>query len=557
FTLTPAAGGRSTLRGRYTRPLAIIMGVVSSVLLIACANIANLMLARASVRRRDLSVRLALGASRARLARQLLAETFMLAALGTFGGFLVSQWCSAALVRQLATPGYSPYLDLSTDWRVVVCVVGIAVVTALLFGLTPALGVSAIAPSDALKDQSRTLAGGTGQRLRNALVVAQVALSLTVIVSAGLFLRTFASLARTPLGFDPAQLLVATVDLRQTAADAASRAEMFHALGDAVAATPGVSAMGISAITPISGAGWNTRISYAGREIPASAGRAAMSWVNAVSADWFATYGMTIKSGRGFTSGDRVGAPAVTVVNEAFVQQFFRDRNPVGDEIAAEYVTAPGVTRFRVIGVISNAIYRSARAGMTPTMYVPLTQSGSVRSTMGFTIRTSMPFGALTRDLSESLTRVAPGAALTFLPMRDLVRGSVAQERLLAAFSGSFGALALILAALGLYGVTSYSVSRRRAEIGIRMALGADRATVVRLVMRRVLVLLAAGLAAGTVLAAWASQFVGTLLFGLDAHDVRTFAIGALVLLAVGWIAGWIPARRASRADPMFALRNP
>jgi len=557
FTLTPAAGGRSTLRGRYTRPLAIIMAVVSAVLLIACANIANLMLARASARRRDLSVRLALGASRARLARQLLAETFMLAAAGTLGGFLVSQWCSAALVRQLATPGYTPYLDLSADWRVIVGIVGITVVTALLFGLTPALGVSAIAPSDALKDQSRSVSGGSGMRMRNALVVVQVALSLAVIVCAGLFVRTFTSLALTPLGFDPSHLLVATVDLRQTAVDPASRAQLFDALGTAVAATPGVTSMGASAITPISGAGWNTRISYAGREIPASAGRAALSWVNAVSLDWFASYGMTIRSGRGFTSGDRAGGAPVTIVNEAFVRQFFKGQSPVGDEIAAEYVTAPGVQRLQVIGVVSDAIYRSARAGMVPTMYVPAAQRGGSPSSMGFTIKTAMPLGLMTRDLGESLSRVAPGAGLTFLPMRDLVSGSVVQERLLAAVSGSFGGLALILAALGLYGVTSYSVSRRRAEIGIRMALGADRTSVVRLVMRRLIVLLAIGLGSGLLLAAWASRFVGTLLFGLDAHDVRTFVMGATVLVVVGWFAGWVPARRAARADPMFALRNP
>jgi predicted permease len=557
FTLTPAAGGRSTLRGRYTRPLAIIMAVVSAVLLIACANIANLMLARASARRRDLSVRLALGASRARLARQLLAETFILAAAGTLGGFLVSQWCSAALVRQLATPGHTPYLDLSIDWRVIVGIVGITVVTAVLFGLTPAMGVSTLAPSDALKDQSRSVSGGSGTRVRDALVVAQVALSLVVIVCAGLFVRTFASLALTPLGFDPSHLLVVTVDLRQTEAEQASRAQLFDAVGAAVAATPGVMSMGASAITPISGAGWNTRISYAGHEIPASAGRAAVSWVNAVSLDWFATYGMTIRSGRDFTSGDRASGAPVTIINESFARQFFKDRNPVGDEIAAEYVTAPGMQRLQVIGVVSDAIYRSARAGMVPTMYVPMAERGGTPSSMGFTIKTAMPLGLIIRELGESLSRVAPGAGLTFLPMRDLVGGSVAQERLLAAVSGSFAALALILAALGLHGVTSYSVSRRRAEIGIRMALGADRTNVVRLVMQRLMMLLAIGLGSGALLAAWASRFVGTLLFGLEARDVKTFVVGAIVLVMVGWLAGWIPARRASRADPMFALRNP
>ena len=407
FTLVPAAGGRSTLRLRYTRPLAIMMGVVGAVLLIACANIANLMLARASSRRHDLSVRLALGASRARIARQLLAETFLLAGVGTVAGVLVSNWCSALLVRQLATPRQTPVLDLSADWHLAAFVVAVAVATALLFGLAPALGVSAIAPSDALKEQSRTIAGNRGVALRDVLVAAQVALSLAVIVGAGLFLRTFASLARTPLGFDPAQLLVVTVDLQPTGATSQARVHLFEALKDAASATPGVAAVGTSAITPVSGQGWNTRISFAGRDVPPSAGRAAMAWVNAVSPDWFATYGMRLTAGRGFASADRLGAPPVVVVNEAFVRQFFQTRNPVGDEVAAEYVIAPGVTRFRVIGVVSNAIYRSPREGIIPTMYVPIAQRDAAPASHGPHNQAPGAFRAARRR-SRGIARRAP-----------------------------------------------------------------------------------------------------------------------------------------------------
>ena len=415
FTLVPAAGGRSTLRLRYTRPLAIMMGVVGAVLLIACANIANLMLARASARRHDLSVRLALGASRARIARQLLAETFILAAVGTLAGFLVSNWCSTLLVRQLATPRQTPFLDLSADWRLAAFVVAVAAATALLFGLAPALGVSAIAPSDALKEQTRTIAGQRGVALRDVLVAAQVALSLAVIVGAGLFLAHVrvagAHAARLRPGAAAGRHRRSAAD---TGATSQARVHMFEALKDAASATPGVAAVGISAITPVSGQGWNTRISFAGRDVPPSAGRAAMSWVNAVSPDWFATYGMRITAGRGFTSADRLGAPPVVVVNEAFVRQFFQARNPVGDEVAAEYVIAPGVTRFRVIGVVSNAIYRSARAGIIPTMYVPMAQRDAAPASMGLTIRPQTPSGRLAGDLAESLSRAVPGAAFSF-----------------------------------------------------------------------------------------------------------------------------------------------
>jgi predicted permease len=557
ITLTSAANGRSALRERYTRPLGIVMGVVGAVLLIACANIANLLLARASARRRDLSVRLALGASRARLARQLLAETFLLAGFGTLSGFLVARWCSALLVSQLATPRQSPFLDLSADWRLVALMLALTVTTALLFGLAPALGISAIGPNDALKDQTRTVAGDRGVRLRDALVVAQLALSLAVIVGAGLFLRTFATLARTPLGFDPSHLVVVDVDVSGVAATPEGRPQIFERIQEAAASTAGATAVGASVITPVSGAGWNTRISFAGRDIPESAGRAAMSWVNAVSPEWFTTYGMTVLSGRGFAAADRPGFPDVTVVNEAFVHQFFHDENPVGQEVAAEYVTVPGVSRFRVIGVVSNAIYRSARAGITPTMYVSLQQRSNTRPRLGLTIRSDGQFGNLTRDLSESLSRAAPGAAFSFLRMNELIRVSVAQERLLALLSGSFGVLALMLAALGLYGVTAYSVTRRRAEIGIRIALGATRGGVTSLVMRRVAVLLLSGVTLGAIAAAWSTQFVGSLLFRLEPRDTATFVAAAIVLLVVGALAGWLPAMRAARANPVDALRNP
>ena len=262
FTLVPAAGGRSTLRLRYARPLAIMMGVVGAVLLIACANIANLMLARASSRRHDLSVRLALGASRARIARQLLAETFLLAGVGTVAGVLVSNWCSALLVRQLATQRQTPVLDLSADWHLAAFVVAVAVATALLFGLAPALGVSAIAPSDALKEQSRTIAGNRGVALRDVLVAAQVALSLAVIVGAGLFLRTFRIAGTHAARFDPASTAGRHrryCNQRGQPRTRRAGALWFEALKRRrLAATPGVGGgRHLRAITPVSGQGWN------------------------------------------------------------------------------------------------------------------------------------------------------------------------------------------------------------------------------------------------------------------------------------------------------------
>ena len=556
FVLSSSATGRSTLRGRYTQPLAILMAVVGAVLLIACANIANLLVARASARRHDLSLRLALGASRWRIARQLLAETFLLAAAGTAFGLVMASWCSALLVRQLGVPGQAPFLDLSADWRLAVFTIAVAVTTAVLFGLAPAMGVSQIAPSEALKEQERSVAGDRGFTLRNTLVVAQVALSLVLVVVAGLFLHTFAALARTPLGFDPAPLVVVTIDVQRTSIAPAERAGLFERLREVAAATPGVENVGISVITPVSGSGWNAPIEVGHAATP-SAGRRPLSWVNAISPEWFPTYGIRVVAGRGFTRDDRAGAATVTVVNEAFVQQFFKGENPLGREVKAGQVVTPGMASLEVIGVVPNAIYRSARAGITPTMYVPLAQVPTRRANLGFTVRSSVAAGRLARDLGDALTRTEPSAAFTFRRMDDLVDASLSQERLLATLAGSFGGLALVLAALGLYGVTSYSVSRRRAEIGIRMALGADRVSVARLVMRRVAALLTVGLTIGVAVSAWASRFVGTLLFGLEPRDARTFVSAAIVLIAVGALAGWLPARRASRSDPMYVLRNP
>ncbi len=561
FTLSPAAAGRSTLRDRYAQPLRIIMAVVAAVLLIACANIANLLLARASARRHELSVRLALGASRWRIGRQLFGESLMLATAGTSLGMVLAIPASAALLRQFAAGGHAPFIDLSSDWRVAAFTIGLACATALLFGTAPALGVSQVAPGDALKEQGRGVAGDRRVSLRSALVVTQVALSLVLVVTAGLFMRTFVSLVRTPLGFDPRPLVVMNVDLQRSAAPSSDRAVLYERLREAAAGTPGIESVGVSVITPISGSGWNAPIEADGRAASSQpttgdARRRNMSWVNAVSPDWFATYEMRLVAGRSFARGDRPGSAGVTVVNEAFVQRFFPGQNPLGRTVRAGHIAGPGMNSFEVIGVVTNAIYRSARAGTPVTMYVPLAQSGALPASVAFTLRTSIPGGQLRRDLADAFTRLEPAAAFTFRRMDDLVSASRSQERLLAVLSGGFGGIAVVLAALGLYGVTSYWVSRRRAEIGIRLALGASRGAVAQLVMRRVASVLVMGVLAGLLVSLWAARFVGALLFGLEPRDLSTMLMAAAVLIGVGAIAGWLPARRAARADPMQVLRN-
>jgi predicted permease len=385
-------------------------------------------------------------------------------------------------------------------------------------------------------------------------VVLQVALSLTLVVAAGLFARTFFSLTTRDAGFDRDSVLVVNADVQQSGVAPEQRREWFEQLRQASAAVPGVSNAAASFTSPLARAGWNTMV------VPQADStltpRQRSSWVNAVSPGWFDTYGVKLSAGRDVAGTDRRGAPLVAVVNRAFAWRFFNGDNPVGRQFSTEEPRS-GPTVYQVVGLVENAAYRSLRAEMMPTMYIPLGQWESPGSNVALGIRAAN--GApmtLVRSLTDALGRVDPRAALTFRPLSDQVAGSLTQERLVARLSMFFGGLALLLAALGLYGVTSYAVNTRRTEIGIRMALGANPAGVVRLVLWRVASLVLVGVAAGAALSLWASRFVAALLYGLEPRDPATFVTAAVVLCAIGLLAGWLPARRASRIDPTVVLRE-
>ena len=553
FALAPAATGRSPLRTRYQEPLLIMMAVVASVLLIACANIANLMLARATARRPELSLRHALGASRARLARQLLAESLILAAAGTFLGIIFAHWWSALLLRQLGTPG-SVTLDLSFDARMIAFTTVVGLAATLIFGVGPALGAARLAAAEALKEQGRGATGDPRMGIRNALIVAQVALSLALTVGAALFVRTFVSLNSFPLGFDPEPLMVAGVNTRRSPVAPQARGDLYERLREAAAAVPGVASASVSELTPVSGSAWN---GFVRSGPPDLTRRQRMVWINKVSPGWFATYGMRLIAGRDFDSRDRAGAEQALVVNESFARRFFNGENPVGRDVHGDLEGPEDERSYRIVGVVNDAVYRSARAGLNPAVYMPVAQGSAWTSSISLTVRAAAgPPARLAHAVGDALLRVEPRASFTFRPITAQIRGSLAQERLLALLSGFFGALALLLAALGLYGVTAYSVNRRRAEIGVRIALGADAAGVVRLVLRRVLLLVGAGVAVGAGLTIWAGRFIGSLLYNLGPRDPISLIAAAGVLTAVGLLAGWLPARRAARADPMRVLRD-
>jgi predicted permease len=556
LTLVSAATGQSSLRSRYQEPLTIVMGVVIAVLLIACANIANLLLARATARRQELSLRLALGASRFRIGRQLFTESLLLAVGGAVIGLAIAKWGSAILVNQLATSINRVVLDLAVDWRVLGFTAGIAIATTLLFGLAPAFGIAGVSPNDALKEQSRSVAGDRKYGVRSLLVVTQLALSLVLIVGAGLFVRTFSTLTTSPLGFEPSHLEIVNVTMGQGATGDAIRSELSHRFGEAAARVPGVERAAISLFTPMTGVSWNTRATV--RDGLPVSGKQTEAWINGVGSGWFDTYGMQLLAGRDFSAGDVEKSQAVAVVNETFVTRFLGAGVPaVGRVILAD--TGPGREHdaITIVGVVNDSIYRSVRQGMVPTIFRPFDQTGQLGIQVPVTVRLAGSGGAdVERGISAALAAVDPQATFSFRPYNDMLRGTLAPERITALLSAFFGGLALLLAGLGLYGVTSYSVNRRRSEIAVRMALGATAAGVVRTVLNRVSAMVFIGVAAGAGLSLWLSKFVAKLLYGLPPRDLKTLIGAAAVLLVTGILAGWLPARRAARLDPTAILRE-
>jgi predicted permease len=552
FSLFPAANGASRLRSRFEEPLTIIMIVVAAVLLIACANIANLMLARAAARRHEMSVRLALGASRARLGWQLFVESLMVALAGGAAGLALARFTAALLIAELGSDVSAITLDLSLDWRVLGFTAAVALGATLLFGVAPALRLGGVDPNDALKEQSRTVVGDRRLGLRHALVVAQVALSFVLVAGAGLFVRTFATLATTPLGFDPRQLLIVSIDASPNDAGSANQSALVQRLVEAAAAVPGVARASVSSMAPMSERNSTLRVAVSGG--PTLPRAEQTTWVNAVGPGWFETYGMRLLAGRDFTAADGIGAEPVVVVNEAFVRRFVGPQSPLGQRV--KHVGLGTFPESVIVGVVNDAVYRTARIGVVPTMYPSIAQTNRLRWGFALTAKVMEHRPSIERRLAQALSRTDANLAFSFRDYGDQLRATVVQERLVAMLSGFFGGLAMLLAALGLYGVTSYSVGRRRPEIAVRMALGASAGGVVRLVLRRVAALVLLGAVAGIVLSMWAAKFVGALLFGVGARDPVTLAAAASMLTVVGLCAGWLPARRASRLDPTAVLRG-
>jgi len=570
FMLLADVANFSGLRDQYRRPLVVMLVVVGFVLLIACANIANLLLARATARGHEWSLRLALGASRARLARQVLTESLIVAAMGAAAGLMVAHWGSQLLVRQLSTDAVS--LPLSLDWRVLAFTAGITLLTALVFGLAPAVRATRGAPIDALR--SRGAAGSIKARLASGLVVAQVVLSLVLVVGAGLFLRTFASLAHVTLGFDADRVLLAQVGTGRAEVPPEDRLETFRRIHERVLSVPGVANSGLSLIAPLTGRLWSRQVDVSGSAMPKEPRGTFASGIggtdkkmpptepysalNAVTPGWMTTLGLTVRAGRDISDDDRSSTTRVAVVNENFARKFLPGQNPIGHTI--QVVRDGAAPPREIVGVASDAAYRDIREGVLPTIYVPLAQydaDATVLPPSDIILSVRAASGSpdlLRKAVTEAVTGLNPRLALTFRPLAEQVSREMVQERLLAMLSMFFGALSVLMAAIGLYGVTSYAVNLRRSEIGVRLALGASRGGVMRLVLGRVATLVGLGIVVGLASSVFAARYVEALLFGLQPSDPATLIVSALLLAGVGLAAGWIPASRASRLNLVDTL---
>jgi predicted permease len=551
--LRPAAHGTlSGLQDGYTLPLELLMCVAGIVLLVACANVANLLLARASNRRREIAVRMALGAGRGHVIRQLLTESMVLASLGGALAVAMAWWGSAALVRMIST-GDSPIpLDVRPDWKVFAFAAAASLVTGILFGLAPALRGTRVDPGPAMKEGSyRT--GRSPHAMDRVLVVAQVALSVVLVTGAGLFVRTLQKLWSVNLGYDRENVLMFSVDAKLAGYPPDRAGIAYREILRKVQSLPGVKSASVSSVRPMDDSFYLTdRVAEIdGREL-AESETIHVAW-NSMSPGYFTTVGMPILKGRDFDLRDDEAAPKVVIVNESFARRAFPNRNPIGHRLG---VVPGGAT---IIGLVMDSHYNGIRDQPRPVLYHPLFQHGPWQEYRWGFASFELRYGPRANLLDEVRREVA--SADGHLPifrtrtLRAETEQSLLRERLLATLSSFFAALALVLACVGLYGLMAYAVARRTAEIGIRLALGARRDHIMWLVLQETLWLTWAGIAAGVALALWAARYAKSMLFGVATTDPLTVAITVAALVAVAALAAYIPARRALRVDPTVALR--
>jgi putative ABC transport system permease protein len=548
----PAGLGVSRWRRTYETSLWLLLGITGLVLLIACANIANLMLARASAREREVAMRVALGASRGRLIRQMLSESMLLAGAGAALGAGLAQFLSRGLISFLTTEGDSLQLDLSPDWRLLAFTTSVAVLTCVIFGLVPALRASQIEPGAAMKAGGRGLTHTERFSFQRFFVIGQIAVSLALLVGALLFVRSFRNLISLDAGFRQNGILLADADFPRLRLPADRILAFQSNLLEQVRSIRQVESAATTTVTPLSGVSWTQGVRAPGP----SEERQGHSKFTYISPAYFKTMEIPILAGRDFNDFDTSTSRKVVLVNETFVRRFIAKANPIGALVRS--VAEPGYpeTLYEVVGMVKDTKYASLREEPTPIAYVPATQRPAHGPWAGIVIRSSSPLPEVIAEVRRKVSELSPEIEVRFTVFETQIREGLVSERVMAWLAGSFGTLAAALAMIGLYGVISYMVHRRRNEIGIRLALGASRADIVLLILREMFALLLVGLGIGTVISLAAAQGAGALLFGLSPHDVTTILASACLLAAVAGLASFLPALRASRVDPMVALRH-
>ena len=556
LVVNPGAGGLDTLRRRYSKPLYVLMTLVGLILALACANVANLLLARAAARRREMALRLSVGAGRLRLVRQLLTESTLLASLGGMLGVLFAIWGMRFLTLLLANGRANFTLHAELNWHVLGAAAALSLLTGVLFGLAPAMQATRVDVIPALKEKRASEPGVRHSVWRvsasHALVVCQIAISLMMLVAAGLFVRTLANLQSVELGFNRENVLLFQLDARKAGHKDPEIAAFYADLRQRFNAIPGVRGASLSEDSLIE----------AGTGLPitlADGTRTRDTRLLSVGPEFFATMQIPIMAGRDLAELDRAGSPAVAVINQIFAKTNFGDRNPLGQHLI---LRKPGkgdplARDMEIVGVCGNARYGGLTRDIPPLVYLPYNQGYPQPDQMVYALRTSgdpLRYVSSIRQIVHQADERVPVAEVR--TQAADIDHAINQEITFARLCSGFAMLALAIACVGLYGTVSYNVARRTGEIGIRMALGAQRGSVVGMVLREVLVLAAAGLAIGLVAALATSKFVASFLYGMKANDPLALLLAVATLLGAALLAGYVPARKASRIDPMTALRH-
>lgn len=550
IVLTPASHGDDGLRVRFGGTLVALTAIAALVLVIACANIGNLLLARGVARARDLAVRVAIGAGGGRLLRQALTETLLLFLFGMAAGLVVASVAIETLTGFFAIGRNPIVLDVSFDWRRAAYAGAIAVGAGLLTGLWPALRAARADPQTAMKEGQPRLAGSRRVAATGRLLVtAQIALSLVLLVTAMIFARTMWNLRRVDLGFTGTQVLTMSLDVAAPPEDAATeRRRMWKDVVDAVRRVPGVGAASLSVLTPLSGRNTSAVVAVAGDQPRDEAARSVR--LNHISEDYFRTFGIDLVAGRAFTPRDIEGAPAVAVINEAAAREYFAGRSPIGETIMI------GARGHQIVGVIRDHKHQSVRQPVPRFAFVPLWQPLEAVRRITLSLSSDQPPATLAPTVVQVVRGVHPGTLVSdVIDVQEQIDASLTGERLLSTLATAFAVLALGLAAIGLYGVLSYAVAIRRSEFGVRITLGARPGRVARDVVRGVMAHVAVGMSLGLLIALATSRAVEAMLFGVTPGDPVVFALASVMLGVVAAIAAWVPARRAARTDPLRALR--